>query len=595
MDTWPTWKKVDEYRKQLEAEYEDKDDETPETPKEAEEKVIVPVHVDGLAHGDTIVDAVVENDTFVLVVLRGDSWCLLVSDNATGDTHEFPHSGRAQCHAIYLNPSGEHLLLSLRSGENIYINTKEESPTMRVQERLTNKITAVAWDASNKRSASSGSILIGDARGTVFLSRLERGVGCAVLTAVFDVSSRIEHPMITGLTMQQYSGHSNRILVLIATTTRLYEFHGGPSLEDVFQKQTNISTHKQFVKLHAGPFESKVGLRTFTKDDHGSLGWCSSAGLYHATLRWPDATHKSGDYSSQYDSQDTAVSYNSNPDFNVSTSAIHGGSYFTIAKREPGAQSFMTTERGMSSNFASTGTPPTVPAPPPSARASASASRLSMHFGHQKDDVEKVLGLILGENTMTILFEDSLQIVAQPAGLRWRALNEPHDRIRPEELKDRVLFGVNFKRPVGLWSDGVMGTLYLITSVGVYEVVVPEIKSSQAWKSFLVRAMKEDEPDRAQYFVAASRLVKDDTVNEQIKIKAADFLFEEGHYVFAAEIYAETYAAFEDTALKLVHCGEGEALLKYLTKKIEYIKNRCMYWGQERSQLACLTTWTCKV
>ena len=670
MDMWPTWSKVDRYRMELEAEYEDKPAEEAPAEKKPEVKEkgmeLTRVELDFLDPDDCILESVVQNDVFAIVVDKGDCWCLVINNCNTGDVDTPFTRGHGakdgEFHAVFLCPQGHHILLSLKNGDTFYFNTLDSEIVARRIDRLNSRLTAVGWDKDNKRLSSSGWLLAGDARGSVFLCRLEQRLGCTQIQAVCDVSRHIENPCITGIKFERFADRPNKLLVLVSTTTRLYEFHGGPTLQDVFPKPINMGTYKQFVKLHPGPMSARIGLRTLLRSSgtEGSLGWCSTAGIYHAKLHWPKAAADAPDGGTKCaaaagaDScadacaDDAAagggggggaaaassVGYNANAELNAGISAVHGGSYFSITKESGGRDSSFTAGSaaarqsmlvgGVSSPTGTTLAATTSAVSAVSGKSAALASskgdlnaaggggggagvagsprsrltRLSIHYGqHKGADVEKVLGLVLGENTMTVLFEESLQVLAQPAGLRWRGVEEPFDRIKAEDLKDRCLHKRPLKKPVNLQVDPRTGNHYLTTSRGMYEISVPDVESTQAWRSFLLRAMRTDEPDRAQYYVAASRLLEKGSgaVNDQIKIKAADFFYSDCQYLRAAEIYAETNTSFENTMSKLIDCGQVGARLTYLTKRIEFIKKRAMYYGQEASQLACLTTWACKV
>jgi len=65
----------------------------------------------------------------------------------------------------------------------------------------------------------------------------------------------------------------------------------------------------------------------------------------------------------------------------------------------------------------------------------------------------------------------------------------------------------------------------------------------------------------------------------------ADYCFEQGDYVTAAQIYAQSPRSFEEVALKFVRVGHTEALIKFLTEKLRSMRENA------KIQRTLICTW----
>eukprot|EP01064_Diplonema_japonicum_P032450 TRINITY_DN6093_c0_g2_i1.p1 TRINITY_DN6093_c0_g2~~TRINITY_DN6093_c0_g2_i1.p1 ORF type:complete len:1039 (+),score=235.70 TRINITY_DN6093_c0_g2_i1:40-3156(+) len=559
MDDWPQWRETDAYIQN------DEREEKAQVEKPVANLQLSDAYMPIDESEERVLCAAVGNDVFAIALLQSDRWVLRINDTCSGDVYE-PRSGPVKhkknkkgsdVHNIFIDPTGQHILLALtsdKSGETWYINTslgKAGKPEK--IERIKSRLTAVGWNRDNKRESSTGHILLGDNRGMVYIARFEKKEGCTVLTHAYDLARQIDskkYSTITGIRIEKL-GVGKRLVVLISTATRLCVFTGGPTLEDVFNAENlldpftvrsqvpqDVSPHAGNLYLHRPKVDDKLSPRC-------SVAWCSAGGIYHAIVSWPDSP---GD------------------------PVLQNGSFFSLMKEGrslPGR--LLTSQLGMS------------------VRPDQSSQSLA---------VEKVNHIILGETTMTVLLDSRVCIIAQPAGLRWRADTEPHDMIKPEELKKRLI-GDPSKSQQNAFAfifdeNEHSNKPYLVTTDKLHELEIPE-QSSDSWKSFLLRAMNPDEQERGQYFVAAADMCTEPKRKEQIQMAAADYYFEEREYTRAAKTLATTNAAFEDTAMKFVQCGDRKALLLYLRERITFIESRRFAMEQEGSQTVCLYIWASKV
>eukprot|EP01063_Lacrimia_lanifica_P018685 TRINITY_DN25590_c0_g1_i1.p1 TRINITY_DN25590_c0_g1~~TRINITY_DN25590_c0_g1_i1.p1 ORF type:complete len:1101 (+),score=420.49 TRINITY_DN25590_c0_g1_i1:85-3387(+) len=510
----------------------------------------------------------------------------LVAFREYEDAIEFPalilQQGRGswELHSLSLDPSGQHIIASFRSGETWYCNTVSRKAAQ--VNRVSNRISAVGWNKHDQRgeaAQSTGLILLGDSSGGVYIARFNRDGECSLFRKDLDLAkhmenNRVEPPAITGIVVDK-EPTKQWLVVLMATATRLWEFVGGPTLLDVLPKHKDKAHVPRYVKVHPGPCDVTGGVVLYRPTKLGkpvpraNVAWCSSRGIYHCTV--------------EVDAE--------KPDESV----IKNGSYFSISPPAPADPAAMA--------------PPTIKTGPPAVGNSQMKTLLKKGVSATSvPDPDRVLGIFVGPTYMLLLFEHSLCLVAQPAGLRWRGTAEPHDRISHEDLLSRTLWkrekGWEVRRfnPVALLQpaldEGEDGdVVYLVMKGEIRKLVLESENNVSTFKSFFSRALDQQEPDRGQYFEAASSILAADEreKREQVRIRAADYYFESGNYAKAAELYARSKVSFENTVMRFVQCGDKSVLLTYLTARIQFIKDKRVTMVQETSQLACLTTWTAKI
>eukprot|EP00659_Diplonema_papillatum_P022367 gene22367-34247_t len=550
MDDFPTWTQEDPYTEQLEHLYDDEDKEEEKKPQKAEQPTISFTPVDLLTPGEEFIACQVASETIAAIVDRGSSWVLTVMD-ASYEIKELmtrPRGSReSEVHNFFIDPTGQHILVSLRSGENYYVNTaSDDKEKPKLLKHLNGRLGAVAWEKDNKRESATGAILVGDARGMVFLVKLDRKEGCTTLNLVYDIGRQMEKPGITGIAVEPFGLH--KLVVLVSTGSRLYEFKGGPTVQDVFTPDmlnAPVGGEKgkaSFVKCLPGPCDPQAGIAIYRPSSDLSKGWlvwASVGGFYHAKITWPE---------------------------NAEDSVLSNGVY-------------SVQEAPLASK----------------ARGFSVKSHASMRPADTAAAQDKPLAIMLKETSMTVLFSNRLHIIAQPPGLRWRASKDPSS---PNEVEDRTKlteWKYSINQPISITYDHVCQKSYVVSRRELREMEIPVTQGSNTWKVFLYRATSPEEPDRDQYYHAALDMCKTDAEREKVVLAAADYFFSEGKYFRAAKLYARANASLEDTVLRFSQCGEKTALLDYLKKRVDFVKARARHFGQEVSQLTCICTLVCKV
>ncbi|KAJ2719561.1 tethering complex subunit [Coemansia sp. Benny D115] len=143
-----------------------------------------------------------------------------------------PNSLRA-CNA-FLDPSGRHLLLSTPQGENFYYYEGWEQMKQLIKFRNM-EVTAVAWNSLwSSAKSSTGMVLLGTHDGKIYETELKPVGDSKSKRADIPARCVAELPArerITGIAMEPFPARKKQHLVLISTSTRLYQVVGAVDLE----------------------------------------------------------------------------------------------------------------------------------------------------------------------------------------------------------------------------------------------------------------------------------------------------------------------------------------------------------------------------
>lgn len=226
---------------------------------------------------------VTSNNIVILVMSNGD---LLRVNNADGSTRTIrlsksrrdgPPLGRV--HKAFIDPSGRHILVSLQTGENWYLNSTMGSPM--VLAKFKGVLESVAWDQTNKSETTTKEILLGSRNGRIYEALIDQGKE-RYFKLLFDM--RVRSP-ITGLHMEKYrlsKDSGNRCAIMATTPTRFYTFVGGPTLEAVFQQYDADYGYQEITPPNGTLSHSKLAIRSAgAKKASIHFAWLTGAGLFH--------------------------------------------------------------------------------------------------------------------------------------------------------------------------------------------------------------------------------------------------------------------------------------------------------------------------
>lgn len=443
-------------------------------------------------------------------------------------------------HKLFADPTGKHLVLSMRSGDNYYWRSgwKKARPLNKWKGIV---VESIGWnkDAANapsKRNAvpafvSTREILVGSKDGNIFeavivaptgddgdegdfLDRLARrtagaGGGGSDLDRVFRrIFILPDRQPVTGLIVNRFTSASSdsraKASVIATTTTRIYEFIGGLSSgrsddgesASVFGKlfepyKGSVPSLKS--ELPAGD-SSHSELRSWAQSETKSpkaLAWLTGAGLYHGLL--------------SYAKQDT------------------GDSVIDSANLLP---------------FPS--------------------------FGDDRSIPEVPSSVMLSEFHFMLLYHD-----------RVAGINSLDDRVVFEEtlpLKAR-------ERVIGSSVDISRQTYWVYTDASIFEVVVRN-EDRDIWRVHLERGAHE----------SALKYVKTSAQRDLVLSAQGDRFFSEGRHIQAAQCYAQSFArTFEEIVLRFLDAEATDALRYYLITRLERLKK------SDITQRTMLSTWLVEI
>lgn len=255
---------------------------------------------------DSITHLVVSNN---LVVLAMANQQLLRLDLKQPDKPEVIDMSKVLANqlrltGLYLDPSGEHLLLAAMSRPQaevppqcqlLYLNRKSSKikPTSKPKGV---EVTSVAWSLNMSSDASTGPVLLGTSKGAIFETEI-RTDGDRIFAGnnleqyfkqVFDIGKGSNTP-ITGIEFHCIPNSDNHFIV-VTTIDRLYEFGGSasnanerPFFQQIFNSYLNKT--EQFVSMISKLKYSKL---QFYYPVEGKLptqcAWLVEKGLFCAEL-----------------------------------------------------------------------------------------------------------------------------------------------------------------------------------------------------------------------------------------------------------------------------------------------------------------------
>jgi hypothetical protein len=178
---------------------------------------------------------------------------------------------------------GKFLLVSMggHHPEVLFWHTswKKPRPLLKLKNLL---INSVAWDRSvGDNSSTTGELLLGTNTGTIYSTILDVREG-KERTFRLVYSMNDENP-VTGLRYERFPNEPPRYFVMATTPSRIYQFVGGPLLDQVFE---NYHTNPGFQELPSSIgyselcFYSKFGPTALPKH----FAWLTGVGLFHGNL-----------------------------------------------------------------------------------------------------------------------------------------------------------------------------------------------------------------------------------------------------------------------------------------------------------------------
>jgi len=208
--------------------------------------------------------------------------------------------------SMFLDPSGRHLIVSMKSGENYYLmyGAKKAKALAKLKGH---KITSVGWNHRDVSETSTDAILLGTSKGVVLETKLVTAedthqlFSASVEQYVKQLYSFASVP-VTGVsfdTMPSSVGHTE-YFVLVIVGSRLVQFIGNvpsstdpPIFQSVFARYSDMPEH--FIELPGKTDRSQLSVfYPRFQSSPRSFAWMSGTGVYSGRI---DLSCSSGPHS----------------------------------------------------------------------------------------------------------------------------------------------------------------------------------------------------------------------------------------------------------------------------------------------------------
>lgn len=209
---------------------------------------------------------------------------------------EIPHRADDEIHKIFLDPAGNHLLVSLSSGENFYIHPHFQKPkVMRCDKMKGIVVESVGWDKEQNNVNTTGNILIGSSDGMIYEATFENKDGLKAWRLAYSLTENSQDSMpIVGLEVEyiprSQNNQTTRFYVIATTPCRLYQFVGGPNFAGLFSHYMGSPFFQEIPGGSASTFSELHLLHKPFKNTRKklpvALAWVTAAGIFHATLNF---------------------------------------------------------------------------------------------------------------------------------------------------------------------------------------------------------------------------------------------------------------------------------------------------------------------
>jgi len=192
---------------------------------------------------------------------------------------------------MFLDPSGCHLIVSMKSGENYYLayGAKKAKSVVKLKGH---KITSVGWNQRAVTESSTDAILVGTSKGVILETKLTTTEDTHLFASSVEQYVKQLHSFasvsVTGIefdTMPSSGGHAE-YFVLVTLGNRLYQFIGNvpsspdpPIFHSVFARYSDMPEH--FVELPGKSDRSQLCMFYSKFQSSPRLfAWMTGTGVY---------------------------------------------------------------------------------------------------------------------------------------------------------------------------------------------------------------------------------------------------------------------------------------------------------------------------
>ena len=421
--------------------------------------------------------------------------------------------GGRSIEAIFLDPSGHHLIISMVTGDNYYLHSSFDR--VRSLKKMSNVyIQSVAWDKHGGSETSTHTILVGGRTGDIYEAQLDPRKKDKYWKQVYQLDDEVP---VCGLEYESFPDSSSNntsvaddvdsmsssssasggrggkyfVMAVTAQPTRYYQFVGGPSFEKLFEK-FGQGIGKMPARFNEFGTELPYSELHFFSKNHAmraeSFAMLTEVGILHGQLMF--GSQNAGD-SVVKDTKllDYAMKTRGGNNGGGSGSGSGIGSNISSNSSGSGDSKGPSTERG----------------------ALLSMTVTEFHF------------LLLYQNRLCACTRITHEIVYEQ-----ELLPEIHGRAQ------------------GLVRDP-RGQLWLFSKHALYQIQL-EREDRDVWKLYLQQAKAGD----GREFEFAFQHAKTAEQQDLVRALQADHYFNRQDYVVAARYYAKTKRSFEEVSLKFI-------------------------------------------
>jgi hypothetical protein len=229
-----------------------------------------------------VVQNVVVNSTTMFVGTSGGILQRCKLNDPSKEPEEIEISSRSEdvFENIFVDNSGHHVIIALKSGDNYYLHSK--STKAKKISKVMGNIECVAFDRTNTNENSTKSFLVGTSTGNIYEISIDNSGKEKCFQMVFQLTPPLP---ITSIYFEALTNDSYFALFATESPTRLYHLVGGPTLSQLFSDASH-NGEPPFTEL---PGDIKnADLHCFSKvvsPKADSFALMTGAGIYYGSLK----------------------------------------------------------------------------------------------------------------------------------------------------------------------------------------------------------------------------------------------------------------------------------------------------------------------
>ena len=223
---------------------------------------------------------------------------------------ELPRRSDESIEHIFIDPSGNHCIVTMTNGDNYYIFTRSQQQRYKKISRFQGNVESIAFDKNGGTETQTRSFLVATNIGYIYELCLESSGKEKVNQQVFQLDQPLS---ITSLHFEYVGASSGderyvglvpdaKIFVLCATSspTRLYTFYGGPNFQQLFldQVQRGPASFNELpgdikrAELHfyRDRLQGGIGsVPTSTANNRQTFALMTDVGIYYGSAMFPSS------------------------------------------------------------------------------------------------------------------------------------------------------------------------------------------------------------------------------------------------------------------------------------------------------------------